>query len=88
MDVLKILGIYFDHKLTWSSMINQSAARSYQRLGAVFVLEIILTRMVSLLLLNLLFIQYVNIVTLFLWRDAKDEKVVPHSFSANFWTDM
>ena len=33
-----------------------------------FVLEIILARVVSLLLLNLLFIQYVNIVTLFLWE--------------------
>ena len=36
VDVLKILGIYFDCKLTWSSMIDQLAARSHQRLGAVF----------------------------------------------------
>jgi len=36
VDVLRILGIYFDHKLTWSSMINQLAARSRQRLGAIF----------------------------------------------------
>jgi len=36
VNVLRILGIYFDRKLTWSSMINQLAARSRQRLGAVF----------------------------------------------------
>jgi len=36
VDVLKILGIYFDCKLTWSSMIDQLAARSGLRLGAVF----------------------------------------------------
>ena len=32
VDVLKILGIYFDRKLTWSSMTDLSAARSRQRL--------------------------------------------------------
>ena len=36
VDVLKILGIYFDRKLTWSSMNDQLAACSCQRLGAVF----------------------------------------------------
>ena len=36
VDVLKILGIYFDHKLTWSCMIDQLAACSRQRLGAIF----------------------------------------------------
>ena len=39
VDVLKILGIHFDHKLTnatWSCMIDQLAARSYQILGAIF----------------------------------------------------
>ena len=36
VDVLKILGIYFDRKLTWSSMIDQLAAHCHQRSGAVF----------------------------------------------------
>ena len=36
VDVLKILGIYFDCKLTWSYMIDHLAARSYQRLDAVY----------------------------------------------------
>ena len=36
VDALKILGIYFDRKLTWSSMIDLLAACSLQRLGAVF----------------------------------------------------
>ena len=35
VDILKILGIHFDHKLTWSHMIDQLAIRSHQRLGAV-----------------------------------------------------
>ena len=34
--VLKILGVYFDHKLTWGCMIDQLTVRSRQRLGALF----------------------------------------------------
>ena len=30
VDVLQILGIHFDHKLTWSYMIDQLATRSCQ----------------------------------------------------------
>ena len=36
VDELKILGINFDHKLTWSYMIDQLATRFCQRLGAVY----------------------------------------------------
>jgi len=36
VDVLKILGIYFDRKLTWRNMIDHLAARCRQRLGAIF----------------------------------------------------
>ena len=35
VDVLKILEIHFDHKLTWSYM-DQLATHSHQRLGAVY----------------------------------------------------
>ena len=37
VDVLKILVIHFDRKLTWSCIIDQLAARSCQRLGANFL---------------------------------------------------
>ena len=36
VDVLKILGIHFDHKLTWSYMIDQLTTHCRQRLGALF----------------------------------------------------
>ena len=36
VDVLKVLGIYFDRKLTWSYVIDQLATQSHQRLGAVY----------------------------------------------------
>ena len=36
VDVLNILGIHFDRKLTWSYMIDQLATRCRQRLGALY----------------------------------------------------
>ena len=36
VDVLKILGIYFDRKLLWSHMIDQLVIRCCQRLGALY----------------------------------------------------
>ena len=36
VDVLKILGIYFDRKLLWSYMIDQLITRCRQRLGALY----------------------------------------------------
>ena len=36
VDVLKILGIHCDCKLTWSYMIDQLTTRCRQRLGALF----------------------------------------------------
>ena len=36
VDVLKILGVYFDRKLTWGHMIDQLTVRCRQRLGALF----------------------------------------------------
>ena len=36
VDVLKILGIYFDQKLLWSHMIDQLVTRCRQRLGALY----------------------------------------------------
>ena len=36
VDVLKILGIYFDRKFTWNYMIDQLATCSRQRLDAVY----------------------------------------------------
>ena len=36
VDVLKILGIHFDCKLTWSYIIDHLAIRSCQWLGAVY----------------------------------------------------
>ena len=36
VDVLKILGIYFDRKLLWSHMIDQLVIRCRQRLGALY----------------------------------------------------
>ena len=30
VNILKVLGIYFDHKLTWSYMIDQLATWSRQ----------------------------------------------------------
>ena len=36
VDVLKILGIHFDRKLTWSYMIDQLTIHCRQRLGALF----------------------------------------------------
>ena len=35
VDVLKILGIYFDRKLLWSHMIDQLVTRCRQRLDAL-----------------------------------------------------
>jgi len=49
VDVLKILGIYLDCKLTWNSIIKQLAAPSSRDWVLFFVLEIILARVVSLL---------------------------------------
>ena len=36
VDVLKVLGIYFHHKLTWSSMIDHLTTCCHQRLRALF----------------------------------------------------
>jgi len=36
VEVLKILGIYFDHKFTWNQMIDQLATLSWQKLGAIY----------------------------------------------------
>ena len=36
VDVLKILGIHFDRKLTWSYTIDQLTTCCHQRLGALF----------------------------------------------------
>ena len=36
VDVLKILGVYFDRKLTWGHMIDQLTVCCRQRLGALF----------------------------------------------------
>ena len=68
VDVLKVLGIYFDCKLTWSYMIDQLATRSRQRLGAVYCVGNILVRVVLLSLLNLLLGRFVSMVTSFLWE--------------------
>ena len=35
-NVLKVLGIYFNHKLTWNSMIDHLTTRCCQRMGALF----------------------------------------------------
>ena len=68
VDVLKILGIYFDRKLLWSHMIDQLVTRCRQHLGALYtVLETTLVRVVLLLLLGHLFDQCVNMEMLFLW---------------------
>jgi len=32
---VKILGVHYDHKLTWCYKIDQLAAHSHQRLGAI-----------------------------------------------------
>ena len=39
VDVLKILGIHFDHKLLWSYMIDQLATCCHQRLGALYCIR-------------------------------------------------
>ena len=36
VEVLKILGVHYDCKLTWSHMIDQLSTRARQRLGAIF----------------------------------------------------
>ena len=36
IDVLKILGIYFDRKLAWSYMIDHLTTHCHQQLGALF----------------------------------------------------
>ena len=36
VDALKILGVYFDRRLTWGHMIDQLTIRCRQRLGALF----------------------------------------------------
>ena len=36
VESLKILGFYFDKKLTWNTMISQLSTRCRQRMGALF----------------------------------------------------
>ena len=36
VESLKILGFYFDKKLTWNALISQLSTRCHQRMGALY----------------------------------------------------
>ena len=65
VDVLKILRIYFDRKLTWSYMIDHLAACSRQQLGAVYHIREYLGQSG----LTIAFKSFVRLIcVLFLWK--------------------